>query len=78
MDVLEEELPSSRIIGDPHGSLIDLPLTQVLDGTLLTVAAWYDNEQFATQLARAAHTLAWGAWRARGVLRQPAPGGRCW
>lgn len=59
MDVLEEEWPSSRIVGDPHGSLVDLPLTQVLDGTLLTVAAWYDNELgFSTQLARTAAVLA--------------------
>jgi glyceraldehyde 3-phosphate dehydrogenase len=26
MDVLEDERPSTRIIGDPHGSLVDLPL----------------------------------------------------
>ena len=59
MDVLEEEWPSARIIGDPHGSLVDLPLVQVLDGTLITVAAWYDNELgFSTQLARTAQTLA--------------------
>jgi glyceraldehyde 3-phosphate dehydrogenase len=62
MDVLEEEWPSARVVGDPHGSLVDLPLTQVLDGTLITVAAWYDNEQgFATQLARTAAALARGA-----------------
>jgi glyceraldehyde 3-phosphate dehydrogenase len=61
MDVLEEEWPSARIIGDPHGSIVDLPLTQVLDGTLLTVAAWYDNELgFSTQLARTAAVLARG------------------
>jgi glyceraldehyde 3-phosphate dehydrogenase len=61
MDVLDEECPSARIIGDPHGSIIDLPLTQVLDGTLLTIAAWYDNEiGFATQLARTAAVLAQG------------------
>jgi glyceraldehyde 3-phosphate dehydrogenase len=59
MSVLEEEWPSARTVGDPHSSLIDLPLTQALDGSLLSVAAWYDNEQgFSTQLARAAHTLA--------------------
>lgn len=59
MATLEEEWPSARIIGDPHSSLIDLPLTTMLDRTFLSVAAWYDNEQgFATQLARTAHTLA--------------------
>jgi glyceraldehyde 3-phosphate dehydrogenase len=63
MDVLEEEWSSARIVGDPHSSLIDLPLVQVLDTTLLTVAAWYDNELgFSTQLAhfgrRLAHIIA--------------------
>jgi glyceraldehyde-3-phosphate dehydrogenase/erythrose-4-phosphate dehydrogenase len=49
----------SAIVGDPHSSLVDVPLVQVLDGTLITVAAWYDNEQgFSTQLARTAHILA--------------------
>lgn len=62
MNVLEEEWPLARIVGDPHGSIVDLPLIQVLDGTLLTVAAWYDNEQgFATQLARTAAVLARGS-----------------
>jgi glyceraldehyde 3-phosphate dehydrogenase len=59
MDVLEEEWPSARIVADPHSSLIDIPLVHVLDGTLVNVAAWYDNELgFSTQLARVAHTLA--------------------
>jgi len=43
MGVLEGEWASSRIVGDPHSSIVDLPLTQVQD-ELLSVAAWYDNE----------------------------------
>ena len=43
MGVLEEEWASSRIVGDPHSSIVDLPLTAV-QGELLSVAAWYDNE----------------------------------
>jgi glyceraldehyde 3-phosphate dehydrogenase len=59
MGVLEEEWASSRIIGDPHSSIIDLPLTQVQEGTLLSVAAWYDNEMgYATRLAETAARLA--------------------
>jgi glyceraldehyde 3-phosphate dehydrogenase len=55
MGVLEEEWASSRIIGDPHSSLVDLPLTQILGGKLLSVAAWYDNEYaYATRLAETA------------------------
>jgi glyceraldehyde 3-phosphate dehydrogenase len=52
MDVLEEEWASSRIVNDPHSSIIDLPLVQVLGGTLVSVAAWYDNEMgYSTRLA---------------------------
>jgi glyceraldehyde 3-phosphate dehydrogenase len=61
MDVLEEEWTSARIIGDPHAALVDLPLIQVLDGTLISVASWYDNEMgYSTQLAATAATLAKG------------------
>jgi len=55
MEVLDQEWASSRIVGDPHTSLVDLPLVQVLDGTLVSVAAWYDNEYgYSTGLARMA------------------------
>jgi glyceraldehyde 3-phosphate dehydrogenase len=51
MAVLEDEWASSRIIGDPHSSIIDLPLTQVIGDKLISVAAWYDNEWgFTTRL----------------------------
>lgn len=59
MDVLEGEWASSRILGDPHSSIVDLPLTQVSEGTLLSVAAWYDNEWgYATRLAETAARIA--------------------
>ncbi len=59
MSVLEDEWASARIVGDPHSSIIDLPLTQVLDGTLVSVAAWYDNEMgYSTRLAETAARLA--------------------
>ncbi|MBB3111566.1 glyceraldehyde 3-phosphate dehydrogenase [Paenibacillus phyllosphaerae] len=57
LDVLEGEWASSRIVGDPHSSIIDLPLTHV-QGGLLSVAAWYDNEWgYASRLAEAAAYL---------------------
>ncbi len=57
MEVLEDEWASTRIVGDTHASIIDLPLIQVLDGSLVSVAAWYDNEMgYSAQLA---HTAAW-------------------
>jgi glyceraldehyde 3-phosphate dehydrogenase (phosphorylating) len=59
MDVLEGEWTSARIIGDSHSSIIDLPLVQVMEGTLVSVAAWYDNEMgFSTRLAETAARLA--------------------
>ncbi len=60
MDVLEDEWTSSRIVGDPHSSIIDLPLT-ALQGDLLSVAAWYDNEMgYSNRLAEAAAQIATG------------------
>lgn len=52
MGVLEGEWSSTRIVGDPHSSIIDLPLTMVQDSNFLSVAAWYDNEYgYASRLA---------------------------
>lgn len=57
LDVLEEEWASSRIVADPHSSIIDLPLT-AKEGNLLSVAAWYDNEWgFSNRLAEVAAYL---------------------
>ena len=39
-----EPLVSSDIVGDPHSAIVDLSLTQVVDGNMLKVVAWYDNE----------------------------------
>jgi glyceraldehyde 3-phosphate dehydrogenase len=59
MGVLEGEWPSSRIVGDPHSSIVDLPLTAVQDAAMLSVAAWYDNEMgYATRLAETAARIA--------------------
>jgi len=41
--VTEEELVSSDFMGEPHSAIVDLPLTQEVDG-LYRVVAWYDNE----------------------------------
>jgi len=42
--VTEEPLVSSDIVGLPYGSIADLSMTRVVDGTLVKVLAWYDNE----------------------------------
>jgi glyceraldehyde 3-phosphate dehydrogenase len=58
MGVLEDEWASSRIVGDPHSSIIDLPLTAVQE-ELLSVAAWYDNEMgYSARLAETAAQIA--------------------
>jgi glyceraldehyde 3-phosphate dehydrogenase len=58
MGVLEDEWASSRIVGDPLSSIVDLPLTAVQE-ELLSVAAWYDNEMgYSTRLAETAATIA--------------------
>lgn len=40
----EEELVSSDFVGDPHSSIADLNLTNVVGGNMVKVVAWYDNE----------------------------------
>ena len=40
----EDPIVSSDIVTDPHSSVVDGGLTAVLDGTLVKVVAWYDNE----------------------------------
>lgn len=42
--VTEEPLVSSDIVGSPYGSIADLAMTRVVDGTLVKVLGWYDNE----------------------------------
>ncbi len=42
--VTEEPLVSSDILGSKHASIADLSLTRVVDGNLVKVLAWYDNE----------------------------------
>lgn len=44
MRTTDEQIVSTDIIGEPYGAIIDLNLTQVTDGDLVTVFAWYDNE----------------------------------
>lgn len=42
--VNDEPTVSSDYIGDPHSAIVDLPMTRVVDGNLVKVMAWYDNE----------------------------------
>jgi len=59
MGVLHEGWASARIVGETASSIVDLPLTAVTGGDLVTVAAWYDNEAgYAMRLAETAAVLA--------------------
>jgi glyceraldehyde 3-phosphate dehydrogenase len=40
----EEELVSSDYIGNPYSCVLDAKSTNVIDGTMVKVAGWYDNE----------------------------------
>jgi glyceraldehyde 3-phosphate dehydrogenase len=52
LGVTEEELVSSDFVGDPRSAVVDLPLIQVVDGRMVRVVAWYDNEWgYANRLA---------------------------
>jgi glyceraldehyde 3-phosphate dehydrogenase len=42
--VSEEPLVSSDIIGSESAAIVDLSFTRVVDGDLVKVLAWYDNE----------------------------------
>ncbi len=41
---VDEPLVSCDFVGDPHSAIFDASLTSVVDGTLVKVLAWYDNE----------------------------------
>jgi glyceraldehyde-3-phosphate dehydrogenase type I len=40
----EEELVSRDIIGDPHSSIVDTQSTMLLNGNVVKIVSWYDNE----------------------------------
>jgi glyceraldehyde 3-phosphate dehydrogenase len=40
----EDPIVSSDIVGSPFSSILDAQLTAVMDGTMVKVVAWYDNE----------------------------------
>ena len=44
LDVCDAPLVSSDFIGNPFSSIIDAMSTSVVDGTMLQVSSWYDNE----------------------------------
>jgi glyceraldehyde 3-phosphate dehydrogenase len=58
LGVSRDPLVSSDIVGDPRASIVDLELTKVIDGDLVKIMSWYDNEWgYANQMLREAIAL---------------------
>lgn len=53
LGVSRDPLVSSDIVGDPRASVADLELTKVIDGDLVKIMSWYDNEWgYANQMLK--------------------------
>ena len=44
LDYTEDPVVSSDMLHDPHSSIVDGSMTKVMEGTLLKILSWYDNE----------------------------------
>ncbi len=56
--VTDDPIVSSDIIRDARASVVDLGMTRVIDGDLVQVLSWYDNEWgFSNQMVREALAL---------------------
>jgi glyceraldehyde 3-phosphate dehydrogenase len=59
LEVTTEPLVSSDFIGNSASSIVDLPLTKVIDGDFVKIIAWYDNEWgYSHRLAEMCLTVA--------------------
>jgi glyceraldehyde 3-phosphate dehydrogenase len=59
LGVAEDPIVSSDIVKDPRASVVDLGMTQVVDGDLVKVMSWYDNEWgYTNQMIREAVDIA--------------------
>jgi glyceraldehyde-3-phosphate dehydrogenase/erythrose-4-phosphate dehydrogenase len=55
----EEELVSVDFVSSPYSAIFDAPLTNVLEGNLVKIFAWYDNESgFACRMLDLARYMA--------------------
>jgi glyceraldehyde 3-phosphate dehydrogenase len=53
LGVAEDPIVSSDIVGDSRASIVDVGMTQVVNGTLVKIMSWYDNEWgFSSQMIR--------------------------
>ena len=44
LDVTFDEVVSTDMIGNPHSSIVDAELTDVVNGNMVKIMTWYDNE----------------------------------
>ncbi len=44
MKTTRDQIVSSDTVGEPYGAIVDLNFTKVIDGDLVRVLSWYDNE----------------------------------
>jgi glyceraldehyde 3-phosphate dehydrogenase len=59
LEYAEDEIVSSDIIANPHASIFDPSMTQVVDGDLVKIMSWYDNEWgYTNQMIREGLRLA--------------------
>ncbi|MGD8397476.1 MAG: type I glyceraldehyde-3-phosphate dehydrogenase [Anaerolineae bacterium] len=55
----EDPLVSMDLKGDPHSAIVDGPMTKVIEGNMVKVVAWYDNEWgYSCRVADLANFLA--------------------
>jgi glyceraldehyde 3-phosphate dehydrogenase len=58
LGVTDDPVVAADIVGDPRASIVDAAMTRVVDGTLVKVMSWYDNEWgFTHQMVREALNL---------------------
>jgi glyceraldehyde 3-phosphate dehydrogenase len=63
LDVIDEHVVSMDMKGDEHSSIVHAPVTNVVAGNLVKVAAWYDNEWgYACRLADLTAMIAAKGW----------------
>lgn len=59
LGVAEDPIVSSDVIQDPRAAIVDLSMTKVVDGNLVKVMSWYDNEWgYTNQMIREAVRIA--------------------
>ncbi len=44
LEYTEDPIVSTDILGNPHSSIFDAGMTMVIDGTMVKIVSWYDNE----------------------------------